>query len=72
MTKAFRITIECEVELTAAQIWPDGDGPAQPKASHVLERIRETVGRNVGNLIVDWNLAEDSIVDVMEVVREGF
>lgn len=67
MTKAFRITIECDVELSAAQIWPDGDGPAQPKASHVLERIRETVGCNAGNLIVDWNLADDSIVNVEEV-----
>jgi hypothetical protein len=67
MTQRFRITIECDAELRAAQIWPDGDGPAQPKASHVLERIRETVGRNAGNLIVDWNLAGDSVVNVEEV-----
>lgn len=67
MPQRFRITIECDVELSAAQIWPHGDGPTEPKASHVLERIRETVGRDAGNLILDWNLGGETIVNVEEV-----
>jgi hypothetical protein len=65
--KKFRIMIECDVELTVAQLWPDGDAPENPTDDDVLELIEECGG--VERVLGDWNLDESLTLDVREVKR---
>jgi hypothetical protein len=65
--KKFRIMIECDVELTVAQLWPDGDAPESPTDDDVLELIEECGG--VERVLGDWNLDESLTLDVREVKR---
>ncbi len=63
--KKFRLTIEVDCELTAAEIWPDGDAPDEPTEADVLAAIRDCGGDE--RVMRDWNLLSGVEIDVREV-----
>lgn len=56
--KKFKITYTVECELTAEDLWPDGDAPEQPATVHVRSLIRECGG--IYRVLDDWNLHQTS------------
>lgn len=62
MKKTFRIHYECTAELTADQIWPDGDGPSEPTTADVCALIKR-LHLDGPRLIQDWELEGALSVD---------
>lgn len=56
--KKFKITYTVECELTAEDLWPDGNAPEQPTTLHVRSLIRECGG--IYRVLNDWNLHQTS------------
>lgn len=54
--KTFRITYEVDVELTANEIWPDGDGPENPTSDDVIELVKRLYGYFPSRIVGDWAL----------------
>lgn len=62
--KAFRITYEVDVELAAADIWPDGDGPENPTTDDVIALVKDTFGYCACRIVDDWNLDQHGLLCV--------
>jgi hypothetical protein len=56
----FRITIEGTHELTAEQIWPNGNAPEHPTREDVAKVLKKV---HPIELIDSWNLGVDVDVD---------
>jgi hypothetical protein len=54
MPKTFRLSYTMTCDLTAEQIWPDGDGPRRPKPADVEKAIRSAGGWVA--VLKDWDL----------------
>ncbi len=52
--RVFRLSYTMTCDLTAAQIWPDGDGPKLPKPADV-EAVIKRAGGWVA-VLKDWDL----------------
>ncbi len=55
---AFTIGFTVESTLTVAELWPDGDAPANPTVSDVKEAI-ESYSADPFRVARDWNLDVD-------------
>ena len=66
--KRFLLTITCQVELDADQIWPDHDGPKTPTAADVTDLLAELY-REPHEVITEWGLEDHVQVSVDEVQR---
>lgn len=60
MKKRFRITIDCEYEFDADELWVDGDVPTAPTAADVRQLIKDSGG--VRAIVRDWDLTLDLLV----------
>jgi hypothetical protein len=52
----FRVYIDGEITLSEDEIWPDGDGPAEPTLADV-KAVMEKCGSE-GSVLEDWNLMQ--------------
>jgi hypothetical protein len=52
----FNITIETTVNLSAKEVWPDGDAPENPTAQDVADKMVASGGTN--HVIKEWNLQD--------------
>ena len=68
MTKKFRVTYTIDVTLDEADIWPDGDAPANPTAADVVRLIRKEGG--FPKIIDEWNLDDGFNRDNFDVTEE--
>lgn len=54
----FSFVFEGEVELSAGDIWPDGDAPENPTTQDVVARIQTRWWR-IDRFMREWNLTDD-------------
>lgn len=64
MAKTFHFSIETQVSLDVEDIWPDGDAPADPTVSDVIEVIRACGGTK--HVLDDWSLIDDLTLTVSD------
>jgi hypothetical protein len=62
--KSFTISFSGECPLTLAEIWPDGDAPANPTSQDVVDRIKATCGDSLSAFFSEWNLEGDVEVSI--------
>lgn len=69
--KKFSLSYTIDVMLNAEDLWPDGDGPADPTEADVLQLIAKCGG--IRNVIEDWNLDPDGDghLDVHAITSRG-
>ena len=61
MSEHFRFRIECDVELSNRDIWPDGDAPENPTVEDVVARVKQSTHEQ--GFVRDWNMPIDVTVD---------
>lgn len=54
---SFYVTIDVTVTLKKSELWPDGDGPADPTEADVLALIKSEGGPV--EILREWNLTDD-------------
>lgn len=54
---SFYVTIDVAVTLKKSELWPDGDGPADPTEADVLALIKSEGGPV--EILREWNLIDD-------------
>jgi len=62
--KTFRVTFSGTFSMTAEEIWPDGDGPENPTAYDVRNRMISQGGK--GSLLSGWNLETDLDIAIVD------
>ena len=69
--RRFHIHIEVNSYLTVADIWPDGNGTAQPTAADVIAEMRLQGCMRGADVVREWNLEDECLmtVDGVEVER---
>jgi len=67
MTKTFSIEFQ-SVELSAEDVWPDGDGPENPTAEDVAVLLRKA---GMYGLVGDWNLLAGQWLQVRVLGEPG-
>ena len=60
----FRITFSGTFSMTTEEIWPDGDGPENPTASDVKNRMINQGGK--ASLLSGWNLETDLDIAIVD------
>lgn len=60
--REFGLHVSGYISLSVAEIWPDGDAPANPTAADVAARMEESL--SLWSVIHDWNLADDLLAEV--------
>lgn len=66
MTASISINIEANTDLSVSDMWPDGDAPANPTASDVVQLLLD--GGLRSNLR-DWSLLDH--LDILVSVDDG-
>ena len=61
----FYVQVSAEETLGVAEIWPDGDAPANPTAVDVIEQIRRTTDEH--HFATDWGFDVRTEVDGLPV-----
>jgi hypothetical protein len=56
--RVFNLHFRGTVRLSEDQIWPDGDGPENPRSKDITNLIENTYS-NMGDLITDWSLEKE-------------
>jgi len=68
-TARFGFHIDCEVILSAEDIWPDGDGPDFPTVNDVEALVQDAGGP--WEVIRDWHLMDELDFQIYEVKPSG-
>lgn len=72
--RKFRIEFDLQVDLSEDQIWPDGDAPAKITRKDIYEVMfgashREPYGFEILQMLNEWDLADDGVFSVSQVVE---
>lgn len=66
MSEYFRFRVECDIELSPREVWPDGDGPDDPTVEDVIRAVKDSTSEYW--FVRDWNMPIEVTVDG-ELVR---
>jgi hypothetical protein len=58
MSRRFNISLQGTCPIRASEVWPDGDGPKNPTAKDVADKIKATC-RDAGDLLTQWHMTGD-------------
>jgi len=64
--KTFEICYSGGTNIKVREVWPDGDAPENPTAEDVMKRMKESCKGVKADLLMDWNLAGDLDISVID------
>lgn len=70
MTKRFNIAIEGDYDFEPSELWPDGDGPADPTVDDVIAMILRDLGDRPSKIAHELGIQMRLLVDGKEIALE--